>query len=219
MKEMWRPIRGYEDLYEVSNLGRVKALSREVTCSHEGVQYSRSHKGRILKSRVIGKRNYIILWRSIDDHVQIRVDKLVASAWVDNPNNFSVVSHIDSDKLNDCAHNLRWSEFESKHEITSTEEEWRPVPIDGYEDLYEVSNTGRVRSIHRLISRNSSKGFSYNADFVAKEIKPFCVLKKSGLVKYHLHKRYRKGYYGQTDIYVFAEQLVRDAFPELYVKE
>lgn len=219
MKEMWRRIRGYEDLYVVSNLGRVKALPREVTCSREGIQFSRRHEGRILKTRVIGKRNYIILWRSADDHVQIRVDKLVATAWVDNPNNFSVVSHIDSDKLNDRADNLCWSEFESNHEITSTEEEWRPVPIDGYERLYEVSNTGRVRSIHQFISHNSSNGSSYNADYIAKEIKPFCVLKKSGLVKYHLHKRYRKGYYGQTDIYVFAEQLVRDAFPELYVKE
>lgn len=99
-------------------------------------------------------------------------------------------------------------------------EEWRPVQVKGYKKLYEVSNTGRVRSISRIISRSRIHGATHKqethkAHFTSKVMKPYYV-SKEGLVKYHLHKRIKSGYRGQTDIYVYVEDLMRDSFPELY---
>lgn len=103
-------------------------------------------------------------------------------------------------------------------------EEWRPVNLSGYENLYEVSNTGKVRSVSRCVIRSRIHGMSrkldiHTANYASKELKPYCINKETGMVKYHLHKRYKSGYYGQLDIYVYAEELVRGAFPELYRKE
>jgi len=106
-------------------------------------------------------------------------------------------------------------------------EEWRPITIEGYEHLYEVSNTGKVRSVTRVIHKSEPAWRARNGKIVPREfdaiytsteLKPYMVA-KNGLLKYHLHKRDHKGYYGQTDIYVYAEELVKGAFPELYKGE
>lgn len=106
-------------------------------------------------------------------------------------------------------------------------EEWRPIPIEGYENLYEVSNTGKVRSVVRVIHKNEPTWHAKNGKIISrefdavyssKELKPYMIA-KNGLLKYHLHKRDHKGYYGQTDIYVYVEDLVRGAFPELHEGE
>ena len=102
-------------------------------------------------------------------------------------------------------------------------EEWRPVPIEGYEKLYEVSNTGKVRSTARVVVRTrfwkaSKLVDTHTALYKAREIKPYRVYPNIGN-KYHLHKRVKSGAQGQTDIYVYAYELVKDAFPELYEGE
>lgn len=107
-------------------------------------------------------------------------------------------------------------------------EEWRPITIEGYEYLYEVSNTGKVRSVTRVIHKCESNWRARNgkivprefdATYKAKEIQPCRYTKKNDMPVYHLHKRVKDGYYGQTDIYVHSEELVRGAFPELYEGE
>lgn len=99
-------------------------------------------------------------------------------------------------------------------------EEWRPVKIEGYEELYEVSNTGKVRSTKRKVFEERLNGMSrkvenHYAHFKSRELKPYYICKKSGLVKYHLHRRIKPGRCGQACMYVYANDLVRYAFPEL----
>ena len=101
-------------------------------------------------------------------------------------------------------------------------EEWRPVL--GFEGLYEVSNTGKVRSasythIRYRIHGETRKLDIYEAQHRSKLLKPCRINKKTGAVIYHLHKRVKHGYYGQTDVYPSVETLVWEAFPELYEKE
>lgn len=102
-------------------------------------------------------------------------------------------------------------------------EEWRPIPLEEYSGLYEVSNTGKVRSISRVIHKNepwhNRKGElihrEFDAHYQSVELKPYVITKKGKQVKYHLHKRIHSGYYGQSDAYVYAHELVQLAFPEL----
>jgi hypothetical protein len=101
-------------------------------------------------------------------------------------------------------------------------EVWRPIP--NYENLYEVSNIGRVRSVSRVVTRSRIHGKTHKCDihevhYKSRIIRPCRYSKKTGSPVYHLHKRYKPGYYGQTDTYHRIEDLIMLAFPELYEKE
>ena len=104
MEEIWKIIEEYHD-YMVSNMSRVKSLERNVVKGNGGL-YKIEEK--ILKS--IKKR---------DGYLQINLSKegkqktclihrLVASTFLDNPNNFFEVNHIDEDKTNNRVDNLEW---------------------------------------------------------------------------------------------------------------
>lgn len=92
--EEWKPIKGYEGLYEVSNMGRVKSL-------HHG-------KERILRTPD-NLRGYKSVWLAKQTIREVkRVHRLVAEAFIPNPMNLPVVNHLDGDKHNNCISNLEW---------------------------------------------------------------------------------------------------------------
>ena len=93
MKEEWKPIKGYEGLYEVSNMGRVKSLhygkERIMSTPDDSSGYKRV---KLTKQITKGKQ----------------VHRLVAEAFIPNPMNLLVVNHLDGDKHNNCVSNLEW---------------------------------------------------------------------------------------------------------------
>lgn len=96
-KEYWRPVVGYEGLYEVSNLGRVKSLN-----------YNRTGKEKIM-SPVVFKGYYRVLFNCRGKgRKQKFVHRLVAEAFIPNPDNLPQVNHKDENKLNNCVDNLEW---------------------------------------------------------------------------------------------------------------
>ena len=103
-KEYWKPILNYEGLYEVSNWGRVRSLDR--WCSHRrGKQLK---KGRILKLCTNkGGYLYVYLWKNGKGKYFL-VHRLVAEAFIPNPDNLPQVNHKDENKLNNNAENLEW---------------------------------------------------------------------------------------------------------------
>lgn len=92
MIESWKDIEGYEGIYQISNLGRVKSLRNDI----------------ILKNR-IGSRGYCEVCLQHNRKVtQSKVHRLVANAFIPNPNNYSLVNHKDEDKTNNRVDNLEW---------------------------------------------------------------------------------------------------------------
>lgn len=91
--EIWRPIEGTNGKLEVSNMGRIKSNMRD---------------GRILKT-CQDKKGYLRLRVTLDrQKLSFKVHRLVAAAFVDNPNHLPQVNHIDGNKANNCAENLEW---------------------------------------------------------------------------------------------------------------
>ena len=95
--EHWRAIAGYEGLYQVSDLGRVKSLNY----NHTGTE-------RILRSRKNrGGYLYVNLHKD-GQRKTITVHRLVATAFISNPNNLETINHKDEDKTNNFVSNLEW---------------------------------------------------------------------------------------------------------------
>lgn len=99
--EVWKEIPGYEGVYEVSNYGRVRSNARKV--------WNYTKQGRILKPhrKENGYMQITLCGRSkYEKHAYIH--RLVAEAFIPNPNNLPQVNHKDFDKANNCVENLEW---------------------------------------------------------------------------------------------------------------
>lgn len=95
--EEWKPIEGYEGLYEVSNMGRVKSLGND-----------KSRKDKIL-FQYENKSGYLYVTLCKDNKLRsFRVHRLVATAFIPNPNNLPTVNHINEIKNDNRLDNLEW---------------------------------------------------------------------------------------------------------------
>lgn len=103
--EIWKPIKGYEGIYEVSNLGRIKSLERKVYADFKFGK-TRTYKERILKPGIVNGYQQVKL-RDNSNKI-VYVHRLVAETFINNPNNYKTINHIDGNKQNNCVDNLEW---------------------------------------------------------------------------------------------------------------
>ena len=103
--EIWKDIKGYEGMYQVSNLGNIKSLER----------YKRNHsklqkiEEKLLKLHINKTNGYVYVVLTKDTiEKNIRVHKLVAQAFIENSNNKPQINHIDGNKQNNRVDNLEW---------------------------------------------------------------------------------------------------------------
>ena len=101
-EEVWRDVKGYEGLYQVSNMGRVKSLGRK------------DRFGRVIKERILEPaathNGYLRVGLHVDGkRKMLRVHRLVCEAFHENPDNKSEVNHVNENKTDNRACNLEWS--------------------------------------------------------------------------------------------------------------
>ena len=97
--EEWRSVKGYEQLYEISSIGRVKSLPRNGTAKKE----------RILKQKLTTDGYYEVALYKNNSPKFIRVHRLVALSFIDNPFNKAQVNHKNFDRLDNRIENLEWN--------------------------------------------------------------------------------------------------------------
>ena len=137
MEEIWKTIEGFEGLYEVSNLGRVRSLDR---VRKAGYGSTANIKGKILTPQYLNDKKYFVVSLSRNGGGKhYLIHRLVATAFIDNPNNLPEVNHKDENPSNNNVSNLEWCDRK-------------------YNNNYGTARERRSRTRGRIVVQYDSKG-------------------------------------------------------------
>jgi hypothetical protein len=106
---LWKDIEGYEGVYQINELGEVKSL-RRFKKNNSGLQLVEEHTVREYDKSDNYKKKYkkVDLWKDGKSKTFL-VHRLLAIAFIPNPENKPTVDHIDCDPSNNAIENLRWA--------------------------------------------------------------------------------------------------------------
>lgn len=109
MNKIWKPVPGFEKTHIISTMGRVASLPRDyVSHTPTGLKCMKHVDGKILKQR-LGNTGYFRVALSVMGTIkEMSIHRLIAMAFIPNPNGFPQINHIDGCKVHNIADNLEW---------------------------------------------------------------------------------------------------------------
>ena len=144
---MWRPVVGYEGLYEVSNKGRVK----------------NSKTGKILKPYSTGHKYLHVRLTKNGVDKNHKIHRLVAMAFIPNPNNLPCVNHKDCYRTNNVVENLEWCSYSYNNNYKDANERRSKTLTNGVtsKPVLQYDGTMLIRKWPSLSEVERSLGFSH----------------------------------------------------------
>lgn len=147
MKEIWKDVPDYEGLYQVSNLGRIRSYEKYKRAGrHASTYYCPS---MIIKSFSAGTGYKRVNLFKDRKGRQLSVHRLVAMAFIPNPENLRCVNHKDENKLNNHADNLEWctssynNQYGSRIERVSKANGLRIAQLDKNDNVVAVYDSAQ----------------------------------------------------------------------------
>ena len=185
MIEEWRPVVGYEGLYEVSNTGQVRSLDRF---------YYRLHKGKVL-SPAKDRYGYLTVTLNCNGKSKtIKIHRLVAQAFIENPDNLPQVNHKDEDKTNNNVDNLEWCTAKYNVNFGTRQERYRNTMLEkGHWSGLSREEYEKKRYKENKEKRKDSqrKYYQKNKDRICDKVKEYSQKNKEKIREYH-HQYYLK---------------------------
>ena len=145
MEEIWKAVEGYEGIYEVSNLGRVRSLDRDI--------YQVGRWGKVMKVRQPGKMiaqqthlgyKRVSLYRDGHKGKWFFVHRLVAAAFIPNPDGKQYVNHKDENRANNVPSNLEWCTMAENNLYGGHVERTQSANIINRQCIEQVDASGNV---------------------------------------------------------------------------
>ena len=149
-QEIWKPVHGFEGYYEVSNLGQVRSLSRIYYSDY--FRNGRNVDGKILRQTKNKITGYMSVMLSKDGIRQrCHVHRLVAIAFLPNPNNLPQVNHKDQVRENNSVDNLEWCDVSYNTTYADAVEKHREGFLkSGYaKRIYQYTEDGELVGEYR----------------------------------------------------------------------
>lgn len=168
MEEIWRDIVGYEGLYQVSNMGRVRSLDR----IGKG-RWGYMPKKGVMLSQTTDTSGYKIvnLWK--DNIIKSpKVHRLVAQAFIPNPSNLPQVNHKDEVKTNNCVDNLEWCSVKYNNNYGTR--------------IERVSNSMKGKHINRKDWSKPILQFTKQGEFVAEYPSIREAVRQTGIIRQNI---------------------------------
>lgn len=162
----WKDVVGYEGLYLVSDQGEIISLPRTIITNNKYGEITVHRKQKFLKPylRGRGEHKYVAVALSKDGETKgYSLHRLVAEAFLPNPNNLPEINHIDENPLNNCVENLEWCsrqyniEYSKAKKVSQYEQD---LKLAEYKSIVIASN---ITGISRTAINNALTGLSKTA--------------------------------------------------------
>lgn len=185
MEEIWKDIKDFEGLYQVSNFGRVRSLGHD-----------KWHKGRIIKPHYDGRKHYLFvqIYKNKNSK-KINVHRLVAETFIPNPQNLPQVNHKDEDKINNCVWNLEWCT--NKYNINYNNKSAMKRAIKTRYERYDIKElVAKIKATklanHSYSAERAVNQFTWGGTFIKRYPSSVAAMKETG-AQMHVIGRCCKG--------------------------
>lgn len=149
--EKWKTVDGFPD-YKISSLGRLMRVGGVVHRSTTDMIF----KDKIIKGSV-DRDGYIVYCLTFNGkHKWVTGHRLVAEAFISNPNNYPIINHKDEDKTNNCVDNLEWCTYEYNNNYGTARNRMQSTIVEKYNKGYKNPTKGTIYINNGVLNKRIS---------------------------------------------------------------